>query len=256
MDYTIADPVVAPPEHADDFAEHIVRLPYCYQVNSHRAVAVAAAPSRERLGLPADGFVFACFNMSRKIDPRTFALWLRILARAPGAVLWLLTDDGGALANLRAEAKRRGISPTRLVTAARVDAAAHLARCQAADLFLDTLVCNAHTTASDALWAGLPVLTHPGRSFAARVGASIAGAARLGDLVCDSVDAYEDRAVALAADPGAMAALRSRLIAGRSACALFDTARFVRGLEAAFAETAERHRHGAAPRAIGVADLA
>ena len=254
MDYIIADRVVAPPEHAADFAERIVRLPGCYQINSHRGT-VAAPPPRGRLGLPAEGFVFACFNVARKIDPHTFAVWLRILARSPGAVLWLLADGDEALANLRAEAGHRGIAPERLIAAPRLDAAAHLARCQSADLFLDTLVCNAHTTASDALWAGLPVLTWPGRSFAARVGASIVGAAGLGELVCDSVAEYEDRAVALAADPGALADLRARLAAGRDECALFDTARMVRGLEAGFAEMVRRRRRGAPPEAIDVADL-
>ena len=139
MDYIIADPVVASPGHADDFTERIVRLPDCYQVNSHRGLAVAPAPSRERLGLPEDAFVFACFNVSRKVDPRTFGTWLRILARAPATVLWLLSDGDEALANLRAEARRRGIAPERLVAAARLDAPAHLARCQAADLFLGHL---------------------------------------------------------------------------------------------------------------------
>jgi predicted O-linked N-acetylglucosamine transferase (SPINDLY family) len=255
MDYIIADRVVAPPEHADDFAERIVRLPECYQVNSDRGV-LAAPPLRERLGLPADGFVFACFNVSRKVDPHTFGAWLRILARVPGAVLWLLADGDEALVNLRAEAGKKGVAPERLIPAPRLDPAAHLARCQSADLFLDTLICNAHTTASDALWADLPVLTCPGRSFAARVAASIVGAAGLGDLVCESVAAYEERAVALAADKSAMMELRARLAAGRDTCALFDTARFVRGLEAAFAEMVRRRSLSAPAEAIDVADLA
>lgn len=254
MDYIIADRAVAPPEYAADFAERIVRLPGCYQINSHRGT-VAPPPPRGRLGLPAEGFVFACLNVARKIDPHTFAVWLRILARSPGAVLWLLADGGEALANLRAEAGRRGIAGERLIAAPRLDAAAHLARCQAADLFLDTLVCNAHTTASDALWAGLPVLTCPGRSFAARVGASIVGAAGLGELVCDSVAEYEDQAVALAADPSVLADLRARLAASRDTCALFDAARLARGLEAAFAEMVRRRLAGDDPAAIDVQEL-
>ena len=255
MDYIIADPVVAPPAHEGDFAERIVRLPDCYQVNSHRGLAVAPAPSRQRLGLPEEGFVFACFNVSRKVDARTFSTWLRILDRAPGAVLWLLVDGEEALANLRAEAGLRGVAPERLRAAARLDAPAHLARCQAADLFLDTLGCNAHTTATDALWAGLPVLSCPGANFASRVAASLLGAAGLGELACDSVAAYEDRAVALAAEPAAAARLRERLVAGRRTCALFDTARLVRSLEAAFAEMVRRHSRGEAPQAIDVAEL-
>jgi predicted O-linked N-acetylglucosamine transferase (SPINDLY family) len=183
-------------------------------------------------------------------------VWPRILTRVPGAVLWLLADGDEALANLRAEAGKRGITPECVIPASQLDTAAHLARCQSADLFLDTLICNAHTTASDALWTGLPVLTCPGRSFAARVAASIVRAAGLGDLVCDSVAAYEECAVALAADAGALAELRARLAACRDSCALFDTARFVRGLEAGFAWMVRRHSLGAPAQAIDVVELA
>ena len=256
MDYIVADGVVVPAEHAADYQEAVVRLPHSYQVNNHRSLALSDDVRRSDLALPDDAVVLCCFNVSRKIEPRTFELWLRILSRVPHSVLWLLADGPEMMANLRARARHHGVAPERLIGAARCGVIDHVSRCQAADLFLDTLVCNAHTTATDALWAGLPVLTCPGRTFASRVGASLVHAAGLPELVCQSPAEYVEKAVALATERDRLAALRARLLAGRASCPLFDTAGLVRHLEAALAEMVARLDRGQPPGAIDVASLA
>ena len=253
LDYVIADRVVAPAGAEAHFSEALVRLPHCYQANGHRHMALASGPRRADVGLPDEGFVFCCFNVARKIDPETFGLWMTIMGRAPDSVLWLLPDSAAVLAALRAEAGNRGVDPDRLIAAPRSDPLSHVSRAALADLFLDTLTCNAHTTASDALWSGLPVLTCPGETFASRVAASIVTAAGLDELVRASPQDYVELAVALATEPMRLAAIRERLEAGRESCPLFDTAATVRALEAAFAEMVARRERGEAPAAIDVA---
>lgn len=252
MDYFIADAVTMTPAIRDAFDEQVVLLPGSFQPHDTRRGAVAGAPSRDSLGLPATGFVYCGFNAPWKINPAQFDRWMRILASVPGSVLWLLESGAAVARNLRREAAARGIDEARLAFAPRVSQSAHLARLAAADLFLDTLPCNAHTGASDALWAGLPVLTCPGETIAGRVAASVVKAAGLPELVAASPEAYESEAVRLARSPEALAAIRARLAAARTAAPLFDTAAFTRHLESAFTRMADRAAQGLAPEAFEV----
>ena len=190
IDYIVADERVIPPGQDAFYTEKVVRLPDSYQVNDRKRAIAERVPARAELGLPDTGFVFCCFNNSYKITPRVFDVWMRLLHGVPGSVLWLLEGNAAAVRNLRDEAARRGVAPDRLVFAPRRDLPEHLARHRQADLFLDTLPCNAHTTASDALWAGLPLVTCTGGTFAGRVSASLLHAIGLPELVTDSLDAY------------------------------------------------------------------
>lgn len=252
IDYLIADATVVPEAHEDWYAEKIVRLPDCYQANdSSRAIADRAF-SRAELGLPEAGFVFCCFNNAFKITPDVFAAWMRLLRQVPGSALWLLAFNRTACENLRREARERGVDPERLVFAPVADPEDHLARHRAADLFLDTFHYNAHTTASDALWAGLPVVTLEGPSFPSRVASSLLRAVGLPELVADTPGRYEALALELATSPQKLAALRGRLAAGRTTAALFDTARFTRHIEAAFREMHGRQLRGLPPERIVV----
>lgn len=234
MDYLVADRVLIPEASRTHYAEKIAYLPGSYQPNdSHRKIA-GQVFTRQELGLPGTAFVFCCFNSNYKITPATFAAWMRILARVDGSTLWLLECDPAAMGNLRREAANRGVAGGRLVFAPRLPLAEHLARHRAADLFLDTLPCNAHTTASDALWAGLPVLTCAGQSFAARVAASLVHAVGLPDMAVANLAAYEELAVQLALAPGKLDALKARLARNRETADLFNTRLFTRGLEEAY----------------------
>jgi len=253
IDYVIADATVIPPGDFAFYTEKVVHLPDCYQVNDRRRPIAERVPDRADAGLPDSGFVFCCFNNDYKITPTMFDVWMRLLQRVPRSVLWLLEDNPAAAHNLRREAEARGIAAHRLVFAPRLPLDAHLARHRVADLFLDTLPYNAHTTASDALWAGLPVLTTPGTTFPGRVAASLLAAAGAPELVAPDLAAYEATAAALVADPARLAGLRARLAAGRGACALFDTDRFCRNLEAAFVEMVARQRRGEAPAHLTIA---
>jgi predicted O-linked N-acetylglucosamine transferase (SPINDLY family) len=196
------------------------------------------------LGLPASGFVFCCFNNNFKITPGTFDIWMRILRRVAGSVLWLYQDNPIAAENLRREAAQRGVDPSRLVFASFMPLPEHLARHRAADLFLDTLPYNAHTTASDALWAGLPVLTCAGEAFASRVAASLLTAIQMPELIASTPAEYEDRAVDWAAHPQRLGELKEKLARHRLTTPLFDTPRFTRHLEAGYATIYERHHDG------------
>ncbi len=247
MDYLIADRVLIPPESAQFYSEKIVYLPDSYQVNDAARVIAERVFSRAELGLPETGFVYCCFNNNYKITPATFDGWMRILRQVPGSVLWLLEDNAGAAGNLRAAAEARGVSAARLVFAPRLPVADHLARQRAADLFLDTLPCNAHTTASDALWAGLPLLTCLGESFAGRVAGSLLAAVGLSELITGSQAEYEALAVGLARDSGRLAGIRARLAAQRLTAPLFNTELTTRRLEAAYEALYERHRAGLPP---------
>jgi len=252
IDWVIVDQVVAPPGAEAAFSESLLVLPHCYQPNDRNQPIAPVSPDRAACGLPEGAFVFCCFNQAYKIEPIMFGRWMRILARVPGSVLWLLGESSVMETNLRREAAARGIDPTRLVFATRRPKPDHLARHRHADLGLDTLFYNAHTTASDALWAGLPVVTMPGETFAARVGASLLGALDLPDLICPDLDAFEEKAVALATDPAALASVRERLAAARLTCPLFDTDRFARDLERGYGLIWEAARAGHRPRRLEV----
>ncbi len=254
MDYLLADGVVVPHEHGADYAEKIVRLPRSYQPNDDKRRIAERWPSRGELGLPAGAFVFCCFNSPAKITPEVFAIWMRLLRRLPSAVLWLLGHNTAAMQRLRRHAQSHGIDPGRLIFAQRLAPAEHLARHRAADLFLDTWPYNAHTTASDALWAGLPLLTVMGETFGSRVAASLLHAVGLPELVTASESEYEERAVALASDPEQLHGIRARLGERRQTHELFDTTRFTRGLMAAYEAIWQRHREGLAPAALDLTD--
>ena len=245
IDYVIADPIVLPLAEQPFWTERIVQLPGCYQPNdAHRRIA-ETMPSRAECGLPEAGFVFCCFNNSHKIAPPIFALWMRLLAQVPGSVLWLYRDNADAERRLRAEARAQGIDPARLVFAGPLPLEAHLARHRRADLFLDTLPYNAHTTASDALWAGLPLVTCPGGSFAGRVASSLLAA--LGIAPAANLAAYEAQALLLARDPAALAAYRQALSQRIAGAPLFDGDACRRQLEAAYQEMWRRYSRGEAP---------
>jgi len=252
IDYIIADRTVVPPEHAAFYTEEVVWLPDTYQVNDAGRLIAERTPTRVELGLPGAGFVFCCFNSSYKIMPAIFDVWMRLLAAVEGSALWLLADDEVATHNLRREAARRGVDPTRLVFASRLGPADHLARHRQADLFLDTLPYNAHTTASDALWAGLPVLTCLGSTFAGRVAASLLDAVGLSELVTTSLADYEALALKIAREPALCASLKATLARNRETFPLFDTKRFTRKIEAAYTTMWERCRRGEPPQSFAV----
>ena len=252
IDYVVGDPWVTPFDHQSYFTESIVQLPGSYQVNDSKRGISTDTPSRAECDLPEAAFVFCCFNQSAKLTPEIFAIWMRLLEAVDGSVLWLLRDNEFAIQNLRQEANRRGIDPGRLIFAPRMDPAQHLARHRLADLFLDTLPYNAHTTASDALWAGLPVLTCLGTTFAGRVAGSLLNAVGLPELITHSLQDYEVLALKLAADRERLAEMRARLQANIPACPLFDTNRFRKHLEAAYQTMWERWQRGDNPAGFAV----
>ena len=255
-DYILADDFVAPPGTEAWYSERLIRLPECFQANDDRRAISARRPSRAEAGLPESGFVFCSFNNPHKLTPRQFDLWCRLLSGVAGSVLWIVADQEDARLNLAREAAARGIAPERLVFARRVDYEDHLARLSLADLFLDSLPFNAGTTASDALWAGLPVLTCAGESFAARMAGSLLRAVGLPELITHSSEEYEALALRLAHAPEELAALRSRLAGNRATSPLFDTERFCRHLESAFLEAHARAQRGEPPQSFAVAPLA
>jgi protein O-GlcNAc transferase len=252
IDYAIADRVVLPFDQQPFYGEKIVHLPDSYQVNDSQRPIAARAPTRAAVGLPDDALVFCCFNHSWKITSAMFDVWMRLLRAVESSVLWLFRSNEVASANLRKEVRARGIDPDRLVFAPFRKPPEHLARVACADLFLDTLPCNAHTTASDALWAGVPVLTCMGDTFAGRVAASLLHAAGLPELVTASLSEYETLALRLATDRTLLMSLRRKLAQNRSGCALFDTDRFTRHIEAAYAKMWQIARSGEGPRSFAV----
>jgi len=247
IDYLIADATVIPPTERELYDEKVAYLPHSYQPNDATKAIATDAPTREASDLPATGFVFCCFNQSFKILPRVFDAWMRLLRAIDGSVLWLLESNAAAARNLRREAAARGVAPERLVFAPRTPLAAHLARHRHADLFVDTTPYNAHTTASDALWAGVPVVTCAGTTFASRVAASLLRATGLPELVAADLAGYESLALALARDPARLAAVRERLAATRAVEPLFDTAHFARDLERLYTAMVARQRAGLPP---------
>ena len=251
IDYLITDRFVVPPESLAFYSERPAYLEGCYYP-SDRGRPVSEAPARAALGLPEEGLVFCCFNQPYKILPRVFETWMRILAATPGAVLWLLQTNPWAPENLREEARRQGLDPARLVFAPACSPSEYLRRLRAADLFLDTVPCNAHTTASDALWVGLPVLTCTGETFASRVAASQLRALELPELITGSLAEYEALALRLAAERGLLGGLREKLWGKRTTGRLFDTPALVRSLEAAYEQMWAIYAAGDPPRPIGL----
>jgi predicted O-linked N-acetylglucosamine transferase (SPINDLY family) len=252
IDYIIADQVVIPRGFEGAYAEKVVRLPGSYQVNDRARRIAERTPTPSEAGLPERGFVFCSFSNSYKIRPATFDVWMRLLRAVEGSVLWLLEDNAAAVANLRRHAAARGIASERLVFAPRQDLEQHLARHRLADLFLDTFPVNAHTTASDALWAGLPLVTLSGETFVSRVAASLLAAVGLPELATNTLADYEALALKLATTPALLAEKRQRLQANRMTAPLFDTDRFRRHIEAAYLTMLERHLSGAPPQSFGI----
>jgi protein O-GlcNAc transferase len=252
IDYLIADKTVLPFDQQPFYTEKIVHLPDCYWVTDSKLEIMAGTPTRREAGLPDEGFVFCCFNNNYKITPPVFDVWMRLLGAVTGSVLWLLQDNGDAQENLCKEAAARGIDPARLVFAGRLTLEEHLARHRLADLFVDTLPIGAHTTASDALWAGLPLLTCQGNSFVGRVAASQLHAAGLPELATRDLGEYEALALRLATDASLLRGLRHRLAQNRATCRLFDTDRFRRHIESAYTTMWELQQRGESPRSFSV----
>ena len=251
IDYILVDAQVIPPGRDADYAERVVRLPGTYFTHDPTRV-IGDAPARAAAGLPEDAFVFCCFNNNYKIMPATYDVWMRLLTGVDGAVLWLLAPNAVAQRNLRREAVRRGVDPARLVFATRVPPEAHLGRHRLADLFLDTHHYNAHTTAVDALWTGLPVLTFPGTTIAGRVATALLRAIGLSELVARDRADYEARALALARDPAMLRAAREKLARNRTTHPLFDATGFRTAIEAAYVTMWTRNEAGLAPAAFDV----
>ena len=253
MDYVLADRIVLPFDQQPFYTEKIVHLPECYQVNDSQKKISAGATTRHEVGLPERGFVFCCFNNNYKITAPVFEVWLRLLQAIDGSMLWLLrADNSSAETNLRKEAAARGMDPARVIFASPMPLQDHLARYRLADLFLDTLPINAHTTASDALWAGLPLLTCCGQSFAGRVAASLLYAIGLPELVTHGLEEYEALALRLARDASLLANIKAKLACNRDTYPLFNSKRFTRHLEAAYTTMWEIWQRGESPRSFSV----
>ncbi|HYK78678.1 MAG TPA: tetratricopeptide repeat protein, partial [Micropepsaceae bacterium] len=253
IDYLIADRIVIPDAERRFYTEQIVYLPGTYQCNDSRRQVAERVPNRAEAGLPEKGFVFCSFNGGHKVMPEIFDVWMRLLRSVENSVLWLYQEYPCAAANLRREAERRGVAPERIIFAGRADLPAHLARLKLADLVLDTLPYGAHTTASDALWVGVPVLTCIGHTFAGRVAASLLTAIDLPELITTSLEQYEALARNLAKDGPELTRLKAKLVRNRDTSTLFDTARITRELEAAYREMWERQQRGEPHASFAVA---
>lgn len=251
IDYVVVDRFLFRPGDQAYFSERPVLMPNCYVPNDTQRI-VGSTPKRSALGLPENAFVFCCFNQPYKILPNVFKAWMRILGATPGSVLWLLNVNQLASGPLIEQARSSGVDPYRLIFATYVRPDAHLARLPAADLFLDTFPCNAHTTAADALWAGLPVLTRAGDTFASRVAGSMLSAIRLDELIATSAAEYEALAIRLARHPDELAALRVRLARNRASAPLFDMPRYTRDLELAYRAMWKNYAAGRAPACIEI----
>jgi predicted O-linked N-acetylglucosamine transferase (SPINDLY family) len=253
IDYLVADHTVIPEEHRNAYAEKIIYMPHCYQPNDGARTFPQNTQTRSELGLPEDGFVFCSFNACYKISPREFDIWMRLLGKVEGSVLWLFEGNEDAVGNLRKEAAVRGVDPGRLVFAGMLPEDEHLARHKHADLFLDTFNVNAHTTASDALWAGLPLVTLPGKQFAARVAASVLKAAGLPELIAKSEEDYEAIALDLALHPEKAVAMKAKVKEQIKTYPLFDSERYTRALEAGFDAAYARYLGNQFPEDIDLA---
>jgi predicted O-linked N-acetylglucosamine transferase (SPINDLY family) len=231
IDYIIADHIIIPQHLQDKYSEKVLYLPDCYQVNDQTREIADTKYSRESLGLPSTSFIYCSFNANYKITPTVFDAWMRILKSVDESILWLFEDNAKSALNLKNEAEKRGVNPDRIYFAKRVPLSEHLARQKVADLFLDTWPCNAHTTTSDALWAGLPVLTFPGESFASRVAASLVNAVGLTELIAGSEKQYEELAIELAKDSEKLNHYKKTLLLNLDSSPLFDTNKFTINLE-------------------------
>ncbi|HEU4709105.1 MAG TPA: tetratricopeptide repeat protein, partial [Methylophilaceae bacterium] len=250
FDYLLGDPFVTPLDQAQHYGEQLALLP-CYQPNDSKR-PVDKTPTRAEAGLPEQGFVFCCFNQTFKIAPEVFDIWMRLLQAVPDSVLWLLECNRWAKENLRKEAQAHGVDPNRLIFAPRVPIAEHLARHALADLFLDTLPYNAHTTASDTLWMGVPIITCPGATFTSRVAGSLLHAAKLPELITDSLKEYEALALRLAHEAQTLQALKDKLRSSRVSTPLFDTTAFARHLEQTYQRMWQRWQDGEPPASFNV----
>ena len=252
VDYILADRIVIPSEHRSFYTEKIAILPDTYQCNDAKRPIAEKTPSRAEAGLPAEGFVFCCFNDTSKITPEIFDVWMSLLKDVHGSVLWLLENNPEATRNLRREAQARAVDGGRLIFAPHMKLGEHLARHRLADIFLDTLPYGAHTTASDSLWAGVPVLTCMGTSFAGRVAASLLHGIAIPELITNSFEDYAALALKLARDQTGLAAIKTKLARNRDTRPLFDTARFTRNFEAALATMHARQQSGEPPADFAV----
>ena len=252
IDYIMADEFVIPPGQQRHYSEKVVILPDCFQPNDSKRKIGERTPTRAEAGLPEAGFVFCCFNNSYKITPRMFDVWMRILRRVENSVLWLLGENGTAITNLRREAQSRGVQPDRLVFARRVGVQDYLARYRLADLFLDTLPFNAGTTGSDALWAGVPMVTCAGEAFAARMAGSLLRAVGLTEMITNNLPDYETLALKLATEGKLLADVKAKLARSLATCPLFNTDRFRRHIEAAYVTMWERCQREEAPASFAV----
>jgi predicted O-linked N-acetylglucosamine transferase (SPINDLY family) len=252
LDYLISDPTVVPSNERAHYSEHLITLPGCYQVNDDRRSIEADPGDRAAWILPDDALVLCAFHPTYKLNPALFDIWMRVLRRLDDACLWLLSEDPEPQVRLRAEAAKRNVDPQRLVFARRVAPGLHLARHRLADLYLDAWPYNAHTSASDALWAGLPVIAMEGRSFAARVSSSILRAAGLDAWIARSLEQYEDFIIALGTDRKRLSELRANLERDIAGSPLFNSLGFTRALEEAYTLIHQRHEAGLPPGSIEV----
>jgi hypothetical protein len=244
IDYIIADRTLIPLEDQLHYREKIAYLPHSYQVNDRNRKIADKVFTKKELGLPVDKFIFCCFNNNFKITPSTLDSWVRILKSVNDSVMWLLEDTETSLINLKKEAQKRGVDPNRLIFAKRLDLPEHLARHKSADLFLDTLPCNAHTTASDALWVGLPILTCIGKSFASRVTASLLKAIEVPELITYDLKQYEKTAIELALNPEKLQNIKNKLQENKLKTALFDTKRYTENLEKLYKQMYKNYING------------
>lgn len=247
MDYLIADPILIPETSRIGYTEKIAYLPGTYQANDAKRKISDIKLTREQFGLPADAFVFACFNSTYKFTPNVFSSWARILNRVPKSVLWILASDELVIVNLKKEAQIRGVDENRIIFSGKMELSEHLARHRLADLFLDTFPCNAHTTASDSLWAGLPLLTRMGETFVSRVAASLLSAIDLPELIANSHEEYENSAIYFGNNPESLDKIRAKLHKHRFNSTLFNTSLFTRGIEDLFTQMYKRCQAGLPP---------
>jgi len=252
IDYIITDKIVTPPDYQKYYTEKFAYLPDCYQINYDKRKIADKEYKRSDFNLPEKAFVFSCFNQTGKIDQETFNSWMRILKAVPQSVLWLLGSNKIAEENLKAEAKKAGFDPQRLIFAAHIENSLHLARLKLSNLGLDTFTYNGHTTTSDSLWAGVPVVTLQGNHFASRVASSILTAAGLPELITHSQKEYENLAIELATNPQKLNPIRSKLLSNRLTCPLFDTQRFTRNLEKAYQQMWQFYLSGEKPKQVAV----
>ncbi len=252
FDYVIVDAIVAPPGHARYYTEKLVHLPGTYQPNDYAGLALAQRPLRAEQGLPDDALVLASFNQPYKIERSLFDVWMSVLAAVPDSVLWLYAGNPTAEANLRREAALRGVDPARLITARHLPLPSHLARLPLADLVLDTRIYGGGCTTSNALWAGVPVITLKGGHFASRMGASVLGALGMADLIAESVDRYAALALQLARDRRQLQALRDQLAVLKATSPVFDAGRIIRDLERAYRRMWRLWLAGEPPRSLAL----